>query len=82
MKFGRIAASPPGQTLKGTTRLMKSARSMTGLAMAAVSVLSLGLAPMAFAQDTALVATAATAFGLLVVGVPFPVIIAVAALVG
>ena len=59
MKFGRAEASPPGQTLKGTTRLMKSARSMTGLAMAAVSALSLGLAPMAFAQDTALVAPAA-----------------------
>lgn len=58
MKFGRIAASPPGQTLKGTTRLMKSARSMTGLAMAAVSALSLGLAPMASAQDAGLASMA------------------------
>ena len=47
MKFGQALAFSAGQTLKGTTRLMKSARSMTGLAMAALSALSLGLAPMA-----------------------------------
>ena len=51
MNIGRGQASPPGQILKGTTRLMKSARSFTGLAMAAVSVTSLSLAPMASAQD-------------------------------
>jgi peptidyl-prolyl cis-trans isomerase SurA len=56
MNPGRTPASPPGQTLKGTTRLMKSARSMTGLAMAALSALSLGLAPMASAQDAGPVA--------------------------
>jgi len=52
MTNGRKPAFPPGQTLKGTTRLMTSARSLTGLAMAAASVLSLGLAPVAAAQDT------------------------------
>ena len=51
MNLGRGQASPPGQILKGTTRVMKSARSFTGLAMAAVSVTSLSLAPMASAQD-------------------------------
>jgi peptidyl-prolyl cis-trans isomerase SurA len=51
MTTGRTTAFPPGETLKGTTRLMKSARSMTGLAMAVASALSLGLAPMASAQD-------------------------------
>ena len=51
MNAGRSPVSPPGQILKGTTRLMKSARSLTGLAMAAVSALSLGLAPIASAQD-------------------------------
>ena len=59
MTLGRALADPLGQTLKGTTRLMKSARSMTGLAMAAVSALSLGLAPMASAQDAAITAPAA-----------------------
>ena len=58
MNLGRAPADQPGQTLKGTTRLMKSARSMTGLAMAAVSALSLGLAPMASAQDAASAAPA------------------------
>jgi len=52
MIFDRTRASPSGDTLKGTTRLTKSARITTGLAMAAVSVLSLVLAPVASAQDT------------------------------
>lgn len=73
MKFGRIAASPPGQTLKGTTRLMKSARSMTGLAMAAVSALSLGLAPMASAQDAGL-ASMATPVAPAVPDAPLPTV--------
>ena len=51
MKIGRTPASPLGLTLKGTTRLMKSARSMTGWAMAATSALSLGLGPVAYAQE-------------------------------
>lgn len=73
MKFGRIAASPPGQTLKGTTRLMKSARSMTGLAMAALSAVSLGLAPMASAQDAGL-ATMATPTAPAVPEAPLPTV--------
>lgn len=51
MTIGRTLASPPSQTLKGMTRLMTSARRLTGLAMTAVSVLSLGLVPVASAQD-------------------------------
>lgn len=52
MTIGRTLASPPSKTLKGMTRLMTSARRLTGLAMAVASVLSLGLAPVASAQDT------------------------------
>jgi len=51
MKFGQALAFSAGQTLKGTTRLMKPASSMTGLAMAAAAVFSLSLAPVAHGQD-------------------------------
>ena len=51
MKFGQALAFSAGQTLKGTTRLMKPASSMTGLAMAAAAVFSLSLAPVAYGQD-------------------------------
>lgn len=51
MTNGRNDAFPPAGAFRGTTRLMKSARSVTGLAMAAVSALSLGFAPVAQAQE-------------------------------
>lgn len=51
MTIGRTLTSSASETLKGMTRLMTSARRLTGLAMTAVSVLSLGLAPVAAAQD-------------------------------
>lgn len=50
MMIGRNEAFPPAGAFRGTTRLKKSARSVTGLAMAAVSALSLGFAPVASAQ--------------------------------
>lgn len=50
MTNGRNQAFPPAGAFRGTTRLKKSARSVTGLAMTAMSVVSLGLAPMAMAQ--------------------------------
>lgn len=51
MTIGRTAEIPPNAAVRGTTRLNKTARSVTGLAAAAASVLSLGLAPMAAAQS-------------------------------
>ena len=51
MTNGRNPAFPPAGAFRGTTRLKKSARSVTGLAMTAMSVLSLSLAPMAMAQE-------------------------------
>lgn len=69
MTNGRNDTFPPAGAFRGTTRLKKSARSVTGLAMTAVSVLSLGLAPMAMAQqapgttDDALAAMPAPALG-------------------
>lgn len=53
MTSGWNQALPPAGAFRGTTRLKKSARSVTGLAMAAVSALSLGFAPLAQAQDLA-----------------------------
>lgn len=51
MTSGRNETFPPAGAFRGTTRLKKSARSVTGLAMAAVSALSLGFAPLAQAQE-------------------------------
>ncbi len=51
MTNGRNETFPPAGAFRGTMRLMKSARSVTGLAMAAVSALSLGFAPVAQAQE-------------------------------
>jgi len=48
---GRDHAYPPVEAFRGTTRLNTSTRSVTRLALAAASALSLGFAPMVHAQE-------------------------------
>lgn len=51
MTNGRDHAYPPVEAFRGTTRLNTSTRSVTRLALAAASALSLGFAPMVHAQE-------------------------------